>query len=149
MARFAPRVLTAPQHTFRPTNDTHHHTMTTTTPQLSPVPPQLPGNVLTFSSDDGLVRVKIKSSGLHRWPAHDYPCVLLELRPALGTRVAHLQDGSLGVEAMLRHSEIRAVIDALNAAAGRTIYSLAEIKDKPMERRARWAAINHARHARS
>ena len=123
--------------------------MTTTPPQTTPASPQPPGNVLSFSSDDGLVQIRVKTSGMRRWPNHDYPCVIMELRPEYASRVARLQDGSGGVEVMLRHSEIRAVIDAFNAAAGRTIYSAAEIKDKPMERRARWVAINHARHARA
>ena len=106
-------------------------------------------NVETFRSDDGLVRIHVKSKGLLRWPQHDYPCVLLELRPAKGARVTRLHDGSHGLEAMLRHSEIRGLLAALNAAAGRELYASQEVKDKPPHRRQIWAAINHARHARA
>lgn len=120
---------------------------TTTPPQTTPASPKLPANVLTFRSDDGLVQVRVKTSGMRRWPAHNYPCVLLEVRPRSATRVTPLKDGSGGVEVMLRHSEVRGLIEAMNTAAGLELYSAREVKDKPPQRRQRWAAINHSRHA--
>lgn len=105
-------------------------------------------DVETFRSTDGLVRVRVKSRGLRRWPRHDYPCVVMELRPRPATRVAALTDGSAGVEVMFTHQEIRALLEAINIAAGRRIYESREVKGKPAERVRRWAAINHSRRSR-
>ena len=95
---------------------------------------------------DGLVRIRTTSSGLKRWPPHDYRCVLLELRPRRGTRIQALADGSGGVEAMLTHEEVRAILRALNAAEGSEIYVAQRVKGKPAARVNYWNQRNRRRY---
>ena len=109
-----------------------------------PTPNPAPSGSDGFTSPDGLVKVRIKTD-LRRWPPHKYPCVVLEVHPRRGTRVQALANG--GVEVMFRHSEIRALLAAVNAAAGQELYVAKDIPDKPEARRLLWYVINAQRHA--
>ena len=113
----------------------------TTTATTAPTPP----HAEPFSSPDGLVKITTKVSHLQRWPAHDYPCVVTELRPKIGTRGRALQPN--GVEVMFTHEEVRALLTALNRSAGTDIYVATQIKGKPPDRVEFWRRRNDQRHA--
>lgn len=115
-----------------PMNKTHHP---------RPHPPTA-STLTDFNAADGLVRIRTTSTGLKRWPPHNYRCVLLELRPRTGTRIQALTDGSGGIEAMLTHQEVRAILHALNHAEGSEIYVAKEVKGKPIARVNYWKRRN-------
>ena len=112
----------------------------TTTATTAPPPP----HAEPFSSPDGLVKITTKVSHLQCWPAHDYPCVVTELRPKPGTRVRALPPN--GVEVMFTHEEVRALLTAINRSAGTDIYVATQIKGKPSDRVEFWRRRNDARH---
>ena len=92
----------------------------------------------TFLSDDGLVRIRLTTRP-RRWPPHNFPVALVELRPKPGTRVLALPDA--GIEWMPRFSEVLDLILKMG------LQVLETPSDKPEERRARFAKINARRHA--
>lgn len=94
-----------------------------------------------FRSADGLVRIRTTRIA-RRWPPHEYPVVIVELRPERGTRVLALPDGRC--EWMPRNGELLALILQMG------LHVTAELPaDKPEERRRHYAKINARRHGRS
>ncbi len=86
-----------------------------------------------------------KWEGLKRYPRHDYECVLLVLKPREGTRVRVLPTGT--VEFMPSWDEVKALVTAMDPEAGRRLP--ATLKNKPVERKARFDKFNARRHGRS
>lgn len=94
----------------------------------------------TFFSNDGLVRIRLTTRP-RRWPPHDFPVALVQLRPKPGTRVLALPDA--GIEWMPRFSEVLDLILKMG------LHVLETPSDKPEERRLQFAKINARRHRRS
>ena len=92
----------------------------------------------TFFSNDGLVRVKLTTRP-RRWPPHNFPVAVVELRPKPGTRVLPLPGA--GIEWMPRFGEVLDLILKMG------LQVLETPADKPEERRLRFAEINARRHA--
>ncbi len=105
---------------------THRKTMETTTNKND-----------NYMAKDGLFGVR-KTRCARRWPQHDFPVVVVTLRPRRGTRVLPLAGG--GVEWMPRYSEVLALILQL----GLNVSPVPP--DKPEERRLRWEKKNAQRH---
>jgi hypothetical protein len=93
-----------------------------------------------FFSDDGLVNVTTTRKP-RRFPAHEFPVVVLRLRPCKGTRVLQLSDGS--TEFMPRFSEVRALCMRMGLQLGTVP------PDKPQKRRRRFERLNALRHRRT
>jgi hypothetical protein len=91
---------------------------------------------LNFRSDDGLISV-FTTTKPRRFPPHNFPVVVLQMRAKPGTRVLRFGDGM--VEYMPRYGEVA----ALCAALGVTFP--ARLKDKPDARRLHYQQINAAR----
>jgi hypothetical protein len=100
---------------------------------------------VNYRSADGLVEVVTKIGGANRFPKHSYPVVCMHLRPKRGYRVQPLNDGWGGLDLVLRHSEVVALLKALNLADTASGYSWKEIPEKSAERKAYWDAINKRR----
>jgi hypothetical protein len=90
-----------------------------------------------FTSQDRLVTIRTTSRP-RRYPNHNYPVVILELRPSRGTRVLTMPDG--GISFMPRFSEILALCLRL----GLTVSAIPD--DKPPERRLKFERLNALRH---
>ena len=93
----------------------------------------------TFVSNDGLVSIKLTTRP-RRWPPHNFPVALVELKPKPGTRVLKLSDG--GIQWMPRFSEVVALILKMG------LRLLETPADKPESRRLHYEKINARRHAR-
>jgi hypothetical protein len=93
----------------------------------------------TFLSNDGLVSIT-STTRPRRWPPHNFPVVIVTLKPRKGTRVLALSDA--GIEWMPRYSEVLSLLLQM----GLTVSTAPS--DKPEERRLRFAKINARRHAR-
>lgn len=93
-----------------------------------------------YRSTDGLVRIRTTRVA-RRWPPHDYPVVIVELRPQRGTRVLALEGGR--TEWMLRYDELAALILRMGLSVS------AVPPNKPEERRLRFQKINARRHRRA
>ena len=93
----------------------------------------------TFLSDDGLVRIRITTRP-RRWPPHNFPVALVELRPKPGTRVLALPDA--GIQWMPRFGEVLALILKMGLRV------LETPADKPEARRLWYERINARRHGR-
>jgi hypothetical protein len=93
----------------------------------------------TFRSNDGLVCIK-STTQPRRWPPHNFPVVVVELKPERGTRVLTLPDGR--TEWMPRYSELLALILKLGLKVS------SAPPDKPEERRLKFQRINARRHTR-
>jgi hypothetical protein len=91
---------------------------------------------LNFRSDDGLISV-LTTTKARRFPPHNFPVVVVQIRAKPGTRVLRLEDGL--VEYMPRYGEVA----ALCAALGVTFP--ARLKDKPVARRLHYQQINATR----
>ena len=98
-------------------------------------------NHTIFLSTDKLIRIVRKSEDLARSPQHDYPCVLLYLRPKRGTRVQLAKDGSL--EYMARWGELRALLVGIAPELNKHLP--ARLSDKPAARVAFFAHWNAKR----
>lgn len=91
---------------------------------------------LNFRSDDGLISV-LTTTKARRFPPHNFPVVVVQMRAKPGTRVLRIGKGV--VEDMPRYSEVA----ALCAALGVTFP--ARLKDKPHARRLHYQHLNAAR----
>lgn len=97
-----------------------------------------------FRSPDGLVEVVEKGAGkAKRYPDHAYKVVCLRLYPQVGTRVQKIEDD--GLDVLLTHVEVAALLTALNAVNGKAQYKWTEIPEKPASRKAFWATVNAER----
>ncbi len=99
-----------------------------------------------YASDDGQFQVWTKTT-VHRWPKHDYRCVIMHCRPKFATRIQSLKDGSGGVEIMLTHAEVAAHLRALESASPNKKYVIPDIPEKSLERKKHWERINRGRWA--
>ena len=100
---------------------------------------------VNFTSDDGLVQVVTKVDGARRNPPHSYPIVCLRLRPAKGKRIQLINDGSGGLDVLLRHPEIASFLSTLNQADPKSCYHIPNIPAKPAGRKDYWDRINQKR----
>ncbi len=93
-----------------------------------------------YTSQDELVEIKTTQTA-RRWPPHNYPCVVVRLKPQEGTRVLALQNG--GIEWMPRWSELTGLILQMGLQVTEAIPG-----DKPEARRLYWQHRNESRHRR-
>jgi hypothetical protein len=63
--------------------------------------------------------------------------------------VQKLDDGSGGLDVLMSHAELVALLKALNRADAKSAYSWREIPEKPAWRKAHWDKINQDRCASS
>ncbi len=93
-----------------------------------------------YTSQDELVEIKTTQTA-RRWPPHNYPCVVVRLKPQQGTRVLALENG--GIEWMPRWSELTRLILQMGLQVSEAIPP-----DKPEARRLFWQRRNALRHRR-
>jgi len=101
-----------------------------------------------FVSDDQLVRVKQLVALAQRYPYSDYPCIVIEAYPAPYERIRRIPGG--GIELMLTHQEIEALLDAVNQVSeshgnGQLYQILKRIAPKSLGRKRRWRQFNACR----
>ena|ERR1700677_1282906 len=94
-----------------------------------------------FDCPDQIVKVIRKSSGLARFPAHDYACTLFILKPAIGTRVRQLPDGS--IEFLPNFDELRAMLGGIDPQLLRFLPDT--FRNKPRQRQESYKRWNKAR----
>jgi hypothetical protein len=107
----------------------------TSKPMTKPPQQRLPD----FASQDGLVKI-MTTTKPRRFPPHDFPVVVLRLRPRQGTRVLQLPDGS--TELMPRYGEVFALCMRMGLL-------ITVPPDKPAQRRRRFERLNARRHRRT
>jgi hypothetical protein len=88
------------------------------------------------------VSVIRKKSGLGRFPKHNYQCALFLLRPQAGTRVRVIRGGI--IEFMPNFDELRSIFAAIDPELADRLPS--NMKNKPVQRKLRYDAINAKRH---
>ncbi|HEY8961788.1 MAG TPA: hypothetical protein VIM57_06230 [Luteolibacter sp.] len=97
-----------------------------------------------YTCPSGQVEVQVKTSGLRRYPRHDYPCAVVVLRPRPGTRVTALPGGAL--EFMPAWDELRALIAGIDPKVAARLPK--NLRNKPFARKTRFDRFNAARHGR-
>jgi hypothetical protein len=94
-----------------------------------------------YSCPDKIVKVIRKSTGLRRYPVHNYACVLFILKPGNGTRVRILPNGD--VEFMPNFDEIKAALVGIDPAL---VTKLPDgFHNKPRERQQKFQRLNKTR----
>ncbi len=94
----------------------------TTSPDHSQDAPNNASEVV-YRSNDGQFEVVIKTYGVWRKPAHNYPVVCLRLRPKCATRIQKLRDGTEGLDVLLTHREVAEFLTRLNQADPKSAYT--------------------------
>jgi hypothetical protein len=91
-----------------------------------------------YTCPDQRVKVIRKTSGLRRWPKHNYACILFILRAQEGTRVQTKPDGS--VEFMANFDELKAFLIGINPEFAAMFP--AAMRNKPRDRQVWWQHRN-------
>jgi hypothetical protein len=97
-----------------------------------------------YSCPAKIVTVIRTNRGLRRFPQHKYYCALFLLKPTEGSRVRVADDGR--IEYMPSYDELRALLVAMKPALANALP--ANLRNKPIERKKRFDALNARRHHR-
>jgi hypothetical protein len=107
-----------------------------------------PIDKVCFESDDGQIIISQLVKTAHKFPPHNYPCVVLAAKPADHTRVRRVGGGY--IEIMPSFLEMEELVDAMNNVAlasgkGKLYDILQRVPEKPRERKERWKQRNEMR----